>query len=195
MVSSPNFRYLNIATNIIVVVIGVALISLIAYRVFYQPSLGSTEAELLRKGQEFKGLQEVDFKQNSNTILLALDANCEYCTQSLPFYKNLITKSKNNPSVRVIALFKNKSEEIENYLRENEIAVEFIPDVDLVKLKVDATPTVIWVDANRKIVGSYQGSLQEKQETAFFEVYDKKYSADKNAGFLNLTNNGGDRKK
>lgn len=174
MKTSKNFRYLNFATNILVVVIGVMLIGLVAYRVFFQPSLGSLEAELLRAGEDFKGLQEVDFKESPNTILLASDVNCQYCTQSLPFYKKLIAKSKENPAVRVIAVLNNKSEEVENYLREHDVVVKFIPDVDLVKLKVDATPTVIWVDANRKIVGSYQGLLQEKQESAFFEVYEKR---------------------
>jgi hypothetical protein len=174
MKTSKNFRYINFATNIIVVVTGIMLIGLVAYRVFFQPSLGSLEAEFLRAGENFNGLQEVDFKKSPDTILLATDVKCQYCTQSLPFYKKLIAKSNENPAVRVIAVLNNKSEEVENYLREHDIVVEFIPDVDLVKLKVDATPTVIWVDANRKIVGSYQGLLQEKQELAFFEVYEKR---------------------
>jgi len=174
MKTSRNFRYLNFATNVLVIVIGVMLIGLLAYRVFFQPSLASLEAELLRAGEDFKGLQEVDFKKSPNTILLVTDIKCHYCTQSLPFYKKLIAKSKENPAIRVIAVLNNKSEEVEDYLREHDVAVEFIPNVDLVKLKVDATPTVIWVDANRKIVGSYQGLLQEKQESAFFEVYEKR---------------------
>lgn len=171
---SRNYQYLNFAANILVVAVGALLIGLLAYRAFFQPSLGSLEAELLRTGDNFKGLQEIDFKKTPNTILLAIDIKCQYCLQSLPFYKKLIAKSKESPNVQVIAVFSNKSEEVEQYLREHDVDTEFIPNVDLVKLKVDATPTVIWVDANRKIVGSYQGILQEKQESAFFEVYEKR---------------------
>lgn len=171
-----NYRYLNLATNILVVVVGMMLVGLVAYRAFFLPSLNSLEAELLRAGDEFKGLQEIDFKKSPNTILLATDIKCQYCTQSLPFYKKLIAKSKDNPAIRIIAVFGNKSEEVENYLREHDVVVEFIPNVDLVKLKVDATPTIIWVDADRKIVGSYQGLFQEKQESAFLEVYQKTLS-------------------
>lgn len=169
-----NFRYLNFAANILVVLVGVLLVGLLSYRAFYQPSLDSLEAEFLRSGDDFKGLQEVDFKKSPNTILLATDIKCRYCIQSLPFYKKLIAKSKENTGVRVIAVFSNESEEIKHYLREHDVDIEFIPNVDLVKLKVDATPTVIWVNANRKIVGSYQGLLQEKQESAFLEVYEKR---------------------
>lgn len=92
MKTSKNFRYLNFATNILVVVISVMLIGLLAYRVFFQPSLASFEAELLRAGKDFKGLQEVDFKKSPDTILLATDVKCQYCTQSLPFYKKLIAR-------------------------------------------------------------------------------------------------------
>lgn len=171
---SRNYRYLNFALNILVVIVGATLIGLLAYRAFVQPSLGSIEAELLRAGDDFKGLQEVDFKKSPNTILLVSDIKCRYSTQALPFYKKLIAKNKENQAVRVIGVFDNKKEEVERYLREHKVDVEFIPNVNLVKLKVDATPTVIWVDENRKIVGSYQGLLQEELETDFFEVFEKR---------------------
>lgn len=171
---SSKYYYLDFATNILVVAVGAMLIGLLGYWLFFQPSLGSLEAELLRAGEDFKGLQEVDFKKSPNTILLATDVTCQFCTQALPFYKKLIAKSKENPGVRVVAVFSNEKEEVVHYLLENDVDIEFIPNVDLVKLKVDVTPTVIWVDANRKIVGSYQGLLQEKQETAFFGVYEKR---------------------
>lgn len=176
MINPRYFRILNITANSLLILMGVLLITLLAYRALYQPSLDSLGAELIKKGDELRGLQEVDFKQTRNTILLAMDANCRFCTASIPFYQKLIDKSRQNSAVRIVALFINKNEEVENYLRENDLAVEFIPNVDLVKLKVDTTPTVIWVDANRKIVGSYQGFLPEKQEIAFFELYEKKLS-------------------
>lgn len=174
MKNTKNYRYLNFVANILIVLIGAMLLGSFAYGVFYQPSLGSIEAELLKSGEKFKGLQEIDFSKSPNTILLATNIECQYGTQSLPFYKKIIAKSKENSAVRVIAVFKNKKEDVENYLREHDINIEFVPNVDLVNLKIDATPTVIWVDTNRKIVGSYQGLLRENHETAFFEVYEKR---------------------
>ena len=76
MKTSKNFRYINFATNILVVIIGIMLIGLVAYRVFFQPSSGSLEAELPIAGEDFKGLQEIDFKESPNTILLATDVKC-----------------------------------------------------------------------------------------------------------------------
>src|SRR5687767_11973609 len=95
-----NYRYLNLATNILVIAISFMLVGLLAYRVFFQPSLVSLEAELLKAGESFKGLPEVDLSQSPDTILLATDIKCQYCTQSLPFYKKLIAKSKETPAVR-----------------------------------------------------------------------------------------------
>lgn len=173
---SKDFYYLNFLANILVVLVFTLLVGLLAYRIFFQPYLGSLEAELLSAGDDFKGLQEVNFSKNSNTILLVLDAKCQYCTQSLAFYKKLIVESKEKSNVWVIAVFKIKAEEVEHYLKDHGINIEFIPNVNLVELKVDATPTIIWVDANRKIVGSYEGVLNEKQESTFFEFYEKRLS-------------------
>ena len=174
MKSPEKFYYLNLTTNILVVVTVASLVGLLAYRAVFLSSLNSTEAEMLRAGSNFKGLQEVDFETRPHTILLAMDIHCRYSAQVLPFYKKIIAKSTEKSSVRVIAIFNNKEEEINRYLREHEIDTEFIPNVDLVKLGVDATPTVIWVNANRKILGSYQGLLPENLETAFFTVYEKR---------------------
>lgn len=177
MKNSANHRSLNFVANILLVLIGTILVGTFAYRIFYQPSigsLGSLEANLLKAGEKFKGLQEINFEKSPNTILLVTDIKCPYCTQSLPFYKKLISKSKENSSFRIIAVFTNEKEEVARYLREHEFDVEFIPDIDLVKLKADATPTMIWVDANREIIGSYQGMLKEEQETAFFKAYENR---------------------
>lgn len=173
---SKNFRYLNYAVNILVLCVAVTIIGLLAYRAFHQPSLASIEAEFLKAGESFKLPKEVDLRQRPNTILLALDISCQYCSQSLPFYKKLIAKSKETPSLRVVALFSNDRTEVEAYLLEQNVDIEFFPNVDLAKLKVDTTPTVIWVDENGKIVGSYQGMLQEKMESAFFEFYRRQLS-------------------
>lgn len=174
MKNSNNYRNLNFAANILVVLVCATLVGLFSYRAFFQSPLSSLEAELLKSGTEFKGLQEIDFGKTPNTILLAADINCQFCTQSLPFYKKLAAASRENPAVRVVGVFKNKEEEVRQYLREHNVELDFISNVDLVKVRVDTTPTVIWVDANRKISGSYEGLLREDQETAFFEFYNKR---------------------
>jgi len=171
---SKDYRRLNLAANILVIVTVTTLAGLFAYQTFFQPTLASLEAGLLKAGSDFKGLPEINFSKSPNTILLTADTKCPFITQAIPFYKRLIAESKKNSAVRILFVFENESGQVERYLREQDVNVEFIPNVDLVKLKVDATPTIIWVDANRKIVGSYQGTLQEKEESAFLEIYEEK---------------------
>jgi hypothetical protein len=166
--------YLNFTANILVVVTATMLIGLLAYHTLLKPSLNTVEAELLKAGTNFTGLQEFDFGKTPNTILFVTNINCQYNSQAIPFYKKIIARSKGNSAIRILAVFSNKKEKVENFMREHQLDTEFIEDTDLLALKVDATPTLIWVDANRKIVGSYQGVLQEKQEAAFFEVYEKR---------------------
>ncbi len=176
MKGSRTYSYLNFATNILVVIVGTALIGLLVYRTFFE-KLNPVEAPLLKAGDSFKGVQEINFSKSRNTVLLALDTTCSYCDLSIPFYKKIIAKSNQNPGTRVIALFDNSRAEVEDYLREHELDVEFITNAGLVMTKVDMTPTIILIDTNRIITTSYEGVLQEKQEQDLFEVLEKKASA------------------
>lgn len=177
MKASGTYSYLNLSANVLVVVVSATLIGSLAYRVFFQQAANPTEAQLLKAGDSFKGLQEVDFSKSRYTVLIALDTKCSYCDLSIPFYKKVIAESIQNPGTRVIALFDNGRAEVEDYLREHELDVEFITNAELVKTRVDMTPTIVVVDTNRAITASYEGKLQEKQEQDLFEVLEKNASA------------------
>ena len=174
METSRSIRLLNAAADILIVTTITLLVGVLAYRTILQTPLDSLEAELLKSGDYFKALPEVDFHNSPHTLVLALDTKCPFCAQGIPFYKKLIAKSKESSAVRVIAVFSNKSEEVNSFVEQHQLGVESVPNIDLAKLGVDITPTVIWVNSNRRILGSYEGMLQTKQESAFLELFDKR---------------------
>lgn len=171
-----NYYHLNLIANILLILIGTILIGLLSYYIFLQPTLAPLEPELLKTGGKFKGLKEFNFEKNHNTIILAMDTKCEYCSKSISFYKKIIAKSKEYLNVEVIAVFKNNEEEVEKYLEEHEIDIEHFSNINLMEMRVDITPTIIWLNNNRTIVGAYEGWLQESQELAFLKFFDEKLS-------------------
>lgn len=172
-----NYRTINIAANCLLIIVGASLLGILAYRTLFNPSLASLEAELLKAGDEFKGLPEFDFRKSPNTLLIAIDADCQYCIAAIPFFKKLVHEGRDDSSVRIIAMFQNKEEDTKHFLSEHGLEVEFIANTDLAALRVNATPTVIWVDADRKILAAYEGLFQENQEAQFFAIYETRLSS------------------
>jgi hypothetical protein len=176
MPSRDAYEKLNIVLNVALILSGILLAGLVYYQVFYKSSLVHLEAEFLRANQSFLGLQEISFHGNADNILLAIDVNCPYSSQAIPFFRELISRGKHNHNMRVIALFNDQKEAVETYLREHDLDTDFIANVDLAEIKVDLSPTIIWVDADRKIIGSYQGLLNESQRKAFYEFYESRFA-------------------
>lgn len=82
-------------------------------------------------------------------------------------------------TVSVIPLFKNDKEDVERYLKEHDFLVEgFISDVNLSDLEIEMTPTLILVDNEQKIIGSYQGLLSSQQEALFMDILEKDFSGE-----------------
>ncbi len=163
----------NRIANVFVILVGLALIGGGGYRTL-KPLLFPPAAIELSSGHSILGLEEINFKKAGSTILIAMDIKCPYCTKGLPLYKQLATQSSENNNVRVIALFANKREDVERYLNEHDIKVDFIPEVEMAALKIDVTPTIAWVDRNREIIRSYEGLLNEKQEQEFLKMFKNK---------------------
>lgn len=171
----PNrFQQVNFLVNIALAISLAFLIGLLSYKYFFTTSLDSLEAPLLRSGQKFKDLPAINFEKNRYTIMLAGNARCEFFTRSLPLYRSLIEESKKHSDIRVVALFKDKKEDVEIFLKEHELDVEFFPDIDLSASKIGMTPTILWVGRNRTIVGSYESFLEEHNQEALLDLFRKK---------------------
>lgn len=164
---------LEIATNILVLVMGVALISFFVYKNFY-PKTKTMEAKTLNTGSLFHGLEEIDFKNHPNTLIIALSTRCPYCTASLPFYKRLIETNKNSEDLRIIGIFPQPQDEIDRYLAEHNLQIHSIPNVKLGDINIEATPTVVWIDNKKKIVRSWEGFFEKDAEDDYWDFYNAK---------------------
>lgn len=96
------------SANILIIVLAIILSVILAQKFFFNSS--SRNAEMLKAGEKVS-LASVDFSQSEKTILIALNPDCPFCTESVPFYRLLRESTFQNKNIRLIGLF---SPEVEN---------------------------------------------------------------------------------
>ena len=157
---------LEIASNIAVVLVAVAVLSFaIAY--FWIPAnpriIGG-----LQRGQQFSAVPNVDYGSAQQTLLIALNTDCSYCKESVPLYRRVMDAyPPGSKSVRVVALFPNKSKEVADYLTANSLKVDSISDVNFTTLHVSGTPTMILVNSRGELQNFWLGRLGQPESAAF----------------------------
>jgi hypothetical protein len=157
---------------IFLMVIGYAVV--FAKNYFSKPKQLNPIGSEFVKGERVKDIPGVDFSTYSNTVLLALNTGCTYCTQSVAFYKQLAESvSKNNGSCQIIAVFPNKTDKVSEYVKEHQLPIKYVGKVDYDALKVKVTPSLILADNKGKIKEYWTGKLSEDREKEVFDSISK----------------------
>ncbi|HKO43264.1 MAG TPA: hypothetical protein VJU84_08240 [Pyrinomonadaceae bacterium] len=161
---------LDVTTNIVVVLFAIVAIGVLIKNYIAPP--GENMGAAVQKGSTFPEIAGVDYTLAPRTLILALNVDCRYCTRSLPFY-NALAKARHEGAgqFNVIAAFINKDAElVKSYAEEKQLSVPAIAGVDLNKLGVLTTPTIILVDGAGKVIDSWRGALQPDGEREVFEA-------------------------
>lgn len=159
---------LEIATNIAVLLVAIAALSTLAIIVFLKPATPNLRPGL-EKGKVFAQVPKVDYGSREQTLLIFLNTNCSYCLESIPFYRKLSdAQPQGSKSLRIVALFPNKAEEVAKYVKENQLTVENVAEVDLGVLGISGTPTMILVNSKGEVKNFWLGRLSNTETDEFF---------------------------
>jgi len=151
------------AANIAVVLVAIAALSSLAIVIFVEPTAPNLRKGLA-KGNSIQGKIKADFSSSEKTLLIALKTNCSFCTESLPFYQRLIQQaSSGDRPLRIIALFPQTSEQAANYLKENQLSVEVVSEVDFDAISIPGTLTLILLDKT-EVKDFWVGTLSKTDE-------------------------------
>ena len=121
----------------------------------------------IRKGQTFELPQEANFTTAESTLVVALSPGCSFCTQSLPFYRSLVTRRDSGKApLRIVAVVARKGqiEDEQRILEEAGIHVDALLPADLAELGISGTPTLILVDRRGEVMEVWPGKLSEERE-------------------------------
>lgn len=105
---------------------------------------------------------DINWKQDRQTLILAISSSCQFCTSSAPFYKKLVQSRKDT---RLVAILPQSVEEGQEYLKRLQVQVDEVRQVELSTIAVQGTPTLLLIDSAGVIKKSWIGQLSPSQES------------------------------
>jgi len=97
--------------------------------------------------------------------LLALRPDCPYCEKSVPFYRRLAAREKENRlAAHLLAVVSSGEAKAREYAESRQLDMQFHPDTDLSKIKVQGTPTLVLIDQDARVRKVWAGQLTLGEE-------------------------------
>jgi rhodanese-related sulfurtransferase len=107
---------------------------------------------------------------SERTLLLALSTKCHYCSESAPFYRQLVKAVEGQMDVKLVALLPEEINESEQYLKNLDVAINDVKRAPLKQINVMATPTLLLVDNSGTVINSWLGRLTTEEEGEVLSV-------------------------
>lgn len=150
--------------NVAIIVVAL-LLAVVLTRQYLFPAQGQNptaqSAPRAPKNGDTIALGGVAWQQNGKTLLLAVSSTCRFCTESAPFYRRLV---KERGDARLIALVPQTVSEGQAYMKSLGVDISDVRQVSFNDLAVSGTPTLILVDGEGKVAGTWIGALKPETE-------------------------------
>jgi len=98
-------------------------------------------------------------ENRAKTLLLFLQSGCEFCSNSAPFYRELIRETASLPDVKIAAVFSTNDENYAGYTRDLGLEGIEIRRADFVDAGIAGTPTIALVGEKNTVSESWRGYL------------------------------------
>lgn len=114
-------------------------------------------------------LSQTGFSLADRTVALVIRESCRYCTDSMPFYRELGGVQRVAP-FRLVAVTTDSHERCEAFLRTHDLAVDGIVVVPPERLGVEGTPTLLVVARSGKVEHFAKGQLDAQGQKAVVDL-------------------------
>jgi hypothetical protein len=160
-------RSVEVCANVAIIVVALAIVAVL-YRSYRLPSTTVSTTEQKKPSGPMKGtkleVSGVDWSQSKSTLVLALQKGCHFCTESAPFYQQLMQQVSKQNDLRILAVFPQSPDDARSYLEGLNVHVGEIKQSGLAVIGVNGTPTLILVDQQGIVQQSWIGRLSPDRE-------------------------------
>ena len=168
-------KKLEVLANIAVIITSVVLCSVLVKKYFFSaakqealveaaparsPASNASRRQSIQAGTKIS-LPGIDWSTSTRTVVLALSTTCHFCSESAPFYQKLQQQEQNG--VSLVAVFPQPAEDSRNYLNKLGVSVSDVVQSSLGSVGVSGTPTLLLVDNEGSVTGSWVGKLSESE--------------------------------
>lgn len=157
-----NFQKIEVIANIAIVVVAIMIAVVFFDRYLSSKFDFKSEIKQVAKGNNVS-LPTIDWAASDWTIVMALSQRCRYCSESIPFYRQL-SQAQAQKSIKMIALFPQTDIEGQKYLSDAGIIVDHVTQVSLESLGIRGTPTLILVNKRGVVEEVWAGKLSGERE-------------------------------
>ncbi|MDQ3803897.1 MAG: thioredoxin family protein [Acidobacteriota bacterium] len=154
---------LEVTTNLAVVLVSLVVLYTCAWAYFSGTSKPRPEAGL-RRGSTIVTPPGLNSGGSPQILLVAMTTGCQFCTDSIPFYNQMKAQQSNIKGTRIVAVFPDSKDEVEKYVRQRQLNIESVAEVDFRLLGIPATPSLILLDGNGKVLDFWIGKLSGEDE-------------------------------
>jgi rhodanese-related sulfurtransferase len=152
-------RILNIAILLVAVILSAVLVKKLLFRSAHTDDYRiAANATLIMEG--------VNWADSERTVLLALQKECKYCSESAEFYRRLAAAIASQNKTRLIAVFSEKEFQAEAYLNQLGLQIRDPRFASLSSLGIRSVPTLAILDRNGVVTDMWVGKLSPLEEKA-----------------------------
>ena len=106
---------------------------------------------------------DVNWNSNRRTLIIYTSKACHFCTESMPFYKELAQKQV-EIKTKIVVVSSNTVEASKGYFKEHGVDFLEVRRAFLVSIGVRGTPTLLLVNEKGEVLNSWIGRLSKERE-------------------------------
>jgi hypothetical protein len=154
---------LETIANLTIVITGVAMTALLVSRfVAERQQPPPPISRQYQVGEKMAAGFPVDFSSSAQTLLLVLSSRCHYCSESVPFYRDVLDAHRADARfTRLVAIGLEDKTTLQEYLTQQGLAFDDVVTVTQDNFKVVGTPTLLLVDRLGTVKGVWPGLLND----------------------------------
>jgi thioredoxin-related protein len=100
-----------------------------------------------------------------------LNSKCQFCTDSLPFYRRLVSyRGEVKAKIAVVALTLEEPETLRKHLVAHGVEVDQVASVAEDTFRLRSVPTIILVDRKARVLNVWTGRLASENESTVFDA-------------------------
>lgn len=155
---------IELVANVFIILVALAIGAILIQKYLFDAVPPKQQARVELKIGSQMNVPDVDWSQQSKTLILVLQAGCRFCDESAPFYKRVIETVKNK-NVKLVVVLPGEVEESAKYLKKLGLTNLEVRRSSLSSLQVSGTPTVILTGNKGEMTNQWVGKLLPDKET------------------------------
>ncbi|HSK74136.1 MAG TPA: rhodanese-like domain-containing protein [Pyrinomonadaceae bacterium] len=153
-------KYFETAVNISLLAICLILVGVIAKKYFIP---AAAPIKSVKAGDKIS-FPNLTGTKGQKSIFIFLQSGCQYCTKSGYFYNNLAKETAENPNTKIIAVFSEKDDRFQDYLKELGLQNLETRQANFAEIGIEGTPTLAIADENGVVQNVWKGMLSPKKQ-------------------------------